>query len=123
MLTYDISYVVIRHMSKDKMDLLQGTLDMLILRLLATKRRHGYDIAKRIQTVSNNLFKIGQGSLYPALHRLEKKGYVEASWDVTQTGRRAKFYALTEAGRGRIKEERAYWRDFSEAINAILQKG
>ncbi len=116
-------YVDMRHMSRDKMDLLQGTLDMLILRLLSTKKRHGYDIAKRIQTVSNNLFKIGQGSLYPALHRLEKKGYIESNWDLTQTGRRAKFYELTDTGRSRIKEERAYWRDFSQAINAILQKG
>ncbi len=105
------------------MDLLQGTLDMLILRILASGSRHGYDIAKRIQIISGEVLHVGQGSLYPALHRLEKRGFIRAIWRDSETGRRAKFYSLTTDGKRKITEQEAYWNDFSNAVNLILKKG
>lgn len=105
------------------MDMLQGTLDLLVLRILLTKSRHGYEIAKRISMLSSDLFKVGQGSLYPSLHRLEKKGFVKAEWGVTDTGRKAKFYALTDAGRKQAEEEKRAWLEFSAAIDIIMREG
>ena len=103
--------------------MLQGTLDLLVLRILLTKSRHGYEIAKRIQVLSSDLFKVGQGSLYPSLHRLEKRGYVVAEWGITDTGRKAKFYALTEDGHEKAEEEKRVWLEFSAAIEVIMREG
>ncbi len=110
-------------MAKNTIDLLQGTLDLLVLRILQTSPRHGYDIAKRIQLISQDVLKVGQGSLYPALHRLEKQGYIAADWGKTETGRRARIYQLTSAGKTRVAEEQSHWRDFCTAVELILEKG
>ncbi len=111
-----------RGMAPEKRDLLQGTLDLLILRILKSGNRHGYDIARRIHIVSGEVLTVGQGSLYPALHRLEKKGFLRAIWQETETGRNAKFYSLTPEGRTRAEQVTEYWREFTEAINLILEK-
>ncbi len=110
-------------MSRKSSDLLHGTLDLLILRLLQTQKRHGYEIAKRIQLLSQDKFIVGQGSLYPALHRLVKKGYLVASWGESESGRKVKYYSLTDTGSQMIAEETSYWREFYETINLILQEG
>ena len=110
-------------MSRDKQDLLQGTLDLLILRILGSGARHGYDLAKHIQLVSRDVIHVGQGSLYPSLHRLEKRGFIKAKWRVTETGRRAKFYELTADGKLKSSEEENRWAEFSSAVNLILKKG
>jgi transcriptional regulator len=107
-------------MKKKGTDLLQGTLDLLILQVLRHEPRHGYDIAKRILVVSEEVLNVGQGSLYPALHRLEAGGYVKASWALTERGREAKFYALTAAGRVRLEEEEASWQRFSGAVEQVI---
>ena len=103
-------------------DLVQGTLDLLILKTLSLEAKHGWAIAKRIQQVSREALQIQQGSLYPALHRLEQQGWIKASWGETESGRKAKFYALTRAGRGHLGRERAQWERLSAAINLVLQK-
>jgi len=103
------------------LDLLQGTLDMLILKVLATEPLHGYAIAQRIGQISRALLKVPQGSLYPALHRLENRGLLAATWAETDTGRAAKVYRLTRQGRTRLEREVADWRRLSEAIQLILQ--
>ena len=90
-------------------DLVQGTLDLLILKTLLPEARHGWAIAKRIQQISGDVLQVQQGSLYPALHRLEQQGSVKAEWRPTKTGRMAKFYSLTRAGRGQLKRELATW--------------
>ncbi len=110
-------------MAKDKQDLLQGTLDLLILRILLSGARHGYDIAKHIQLVSEDVIHVGQGSLYPSLHRLEKRGYIKAKWDTSETGRRAKFYLLTPEGKSKASVEENRWVEFSAAVNLILKNG
>ncbi len=103
------------------LDLLQGTLDMLILKVLATEPLHGYAIAQRIGQISRALLQVPQGSLYPALHRLENRGLLAATWAETDTGRAAKIYRLTRQGRTRLEREVADWRRLSEAIQLILQ--
>jgi len=103
------------------LDLLQGTLDMLILKVLATEPLHGYAIAQRIGQISRALLQVPQGSLYPALHRLENRGVLAATWSETDTGRAAKVYRLTRPGRTRLDREVADWRRLSEAIQLILQ--
>ena len=103
------------------LDLLQGTLDMLVLKVLATEPLHGYAIAQRIGQISRALLQVPQGSLYPALHRLENRGLLAATWAETDTGRAAKVYQLTRQGRKRLKREVADWRRLSEAIQLILQ--
>lgn len=110
-------------MKKKNTDLLQGTLDLLILQVLRSQRRHGYDIAKQILAISEEVLNVGQGSLYPALHRLEAAGDVRAAWGVTETGREAKFYALTAAGRRRIEDEVSSWQRFSQAVNRVIASG
>ena len=102
-------------------DLVQGTLDLLILKTLALEPAHGWAIAKRIQQVSADVLQVQQGSLYPALHRLEQQGWILADWRETETGRRAKVYALTPSGRTRLDEELASWARLSAAINVVLQ--
>lgn len=103
-----------------KSDLLQGTLDLLILKTLSLEPLHGYAIAQRIAASSRALLQVPQGSLYPALHRLENKGWLAAEWDQTETGREAKFYKLTRAGRLQLGHELADWKRLSEGIALIL---
>ena len=103
-------------------DLVQGTLDLLILKTLAVEPKHGWAIAKRIQQISNDVLKVQQGSLYPALYRLEKEGWVTAEWHETETGREAKFYQLTKAGRAHLKKEVASWERLSSAVNLVIQR-
>ena len=103
-----------------KSDLLQGTLDVLILKLLALEPLHGYGIAQRIRQISKDVLQVQQGSLYPALHRLEKRGWLRAEWKEAETGRDAKFYALTPLGRKQLKEESANWRRLSAAVSLIV---
>src|SRR5262245_25179658 len=101
-------------------DLLQGTLDMLILRTLASEPLHGYAIAQRINQRSRALLSVPQGSLYPALHRLENRGWLEASWTTSESGREAKVYRLTPRGRRHLEQEIAGWERMAEAIRLIL---
>ena len=102
-------------------DLIQGTLDVLILKSLAAESRHGWAIAKRIQAVSGDVLQIKQGSLYPALHRLESQGLIKAEWRVNETGREAKFYTLTKAGRVELQAELEQWDRLSAAIHLTLR--
>lgn len=103
-----------------KSDLPQGTLDMLILQIVAPGAIHGYAIAQRIQQISRDALQVPQGSLYPALHRLENRGLLTADWKPSETGREAKFYRLTRAGRAQLKVETANWARLSEAVALIL---
>ena len=103
-------------------DLLQGTLDLLILQTLALEPMHGWGIAQRIQQVSKDVLQIGQGSLYPALYRLEYKGWIKSEWGNSESNRRAKFYKLTATGRKQLEAERASWDRLSEAISQVLGK-
>jgi transcriptional regulator len=105
----------------DKTDLLQGTLDLLILQVAALGPVHGYAIAQRLNQISKAALQVQQGSLYPALHRLEKRGWLKAEWGPTESGREAKFYALTAAGRKRLNVERTEWDRLSQAIKLVLQ--
>ena len=102
-------------------DLIQGTLDLLILKTLATEPKHGWAIAKRIQQVSDEVLQITQGSLYPALHRLEQQAHIEAVWGQTETGREANFYQLTKAGRAALRAETAQWERLSNAVGLVLR--
>ena len=101
-------------------DLVQGTLDLLILKTLSPEPMHGWAIAKRIQQVSGEVLQVQQGSLYPALHRLEQQGWIKAKWAESETGRQAKFYSLTVAGRGQLEAEAANWNRLSAAINLVM---
>jgi PadR family transcriptional regulator PadR len=101
-------------------DLLQGTLDLLILQTLALEPRHGWGITQRIQQVSMDVFQIGQGSLYPALYRLEYKGWIKAEWGNSENNRRAKFYRLTVAGRKQLRSEVETWDRLSSAVGLVL---
>ena len=103
-------------------DLVQGTLDILILKTLALESRHGWAIAKRIQQITNDVLKVQQGSLYPALYRLEKQGLIDASWAKTDTGREAKFYALTPGGRAHLETEITAWERLSGAVNLVIRE-
>jgi transcriptional regulator len=102
-------------------DLLQGTLDLLILRTLARGPLHGWGISKQIQKSSREVLQVHQGSLYPALYRLEDRGWIAPEWGISPEGRRAKFYRLTAAGKKQLTEETEQWRLFSVAINHVLQ--
>jgi len=104
-----------------KSDLLQGTLDMLILKVVALGPIHGYAIAQRLQQMSGAVLQVQQGSLYPALHRLEKRGWLKAEWSASDTGRDARFYTLTRVGRRQLSEQRAYWDRLSAAISGVLR--
>jgi transcriptional regulator len=103
-------------------DLIQGMLDLLILRTLKLEPLHGWAIAQRIHEISNEALQIQQGSLYPALHRLEIRGWIRAKWGVSATNRRAKFYSLTKSGRGQLRREQADWARLSAAIALVLRK-
>jgi len=102
-------------------DLLQGTLDLLILRTLAIEPMHGWAIARRIQQASEEVLQVTQGALYPALHRLEQQGWLRAEWRSTDTGREAKFYALTRAGRAQLEKELAQWERLSNAVGLVIR--
>ena len=110
-------------MTAAKSDLLQGTLDLLILQVVAPGPLHGYAIAQRLQQLSKDALHVQQGSLYPALHRLEQRGWLKAEWKNTETGREAKFYGLTKAGRKQLDLERLNWERLSQAITLILRTG
>ncbi len=103
-----------------RVELLQGTLELLILRTLLAGRAHGHAIAKHIQRTSQELLQVETGSLYPALHRLEAKGWIDASWELSDQGKRARFYCLTRLGRKQLAAERSKWEAFSRAIGLIL---
>ena len=108
-------------MKKEKADLLQGTLDMLILKALSLGPLHGYGIIQRIHQLSDEMLQVEQGSLYPALYRIEQKGWLSSEWDVHDTGRRAKFYSLTRAGRRQLQVEEASWELLVMAIAKVRQ--
>ena len=102
-------------------ELLQGTLDLLILRTLTRESMHGWAVSHRIQEISRDALRVNQGSLYPALHRLEDEGLVRAEWGVSELGRRAKFYELTAAGRRQLARETATWERFAAAVQLVLR--
>jgi transcriptional regulator len=103
-------------------DLLQGTLDLLILKTLAREPLHGWGISKRIQQLSDEELSVGQGSLYPALHRLEQQGWIVASWQESETGRRAKVYALSREGRAQLTRELQTWKRLSSAVGLLIKR-
>ncbi len=107
----------------DQTDLLQGTLDLLILRSIALEPLHGWAIAQRIQQFSEDLLKVQQGSLYPALHRLEHQGWIGSEWGASESNRRAKFYSLTTAGKKQLAKETQKWERLSAGVNFVLAKG
>jgi PadR family transcriptional regulator, regulatory protein PadR len=107
-------------MPKDS-DLIQGTLDMLVLKALQLEPMHGWGITERIQQWSQNVLAINQGSLYPSLYRLQRQGWITSEWRVTENNRRARFYALTKAGRKQLAEERRNWERLSQAVNQVLE--
>jgi transcriptional regulator len=107
--------------AKTQTDLLQGTLDMLILKTIARESLHGWAISKRIRETSRDVLQVNQGSLYPALYRLEDRGLIEAEWGISPEGRRAKFYRLTATGRKAFAAERKNWRVFTSAVEQVLE--
>jgi PadR family transcriptional regulator, regulatory protein PadR len=108
-------------MTKTAADILQGTLDMLILRTLVGGPRHGWGISQRIQQVSSDVLQVNQGSLYPALYRLEREGWIDSQWGVSENNRRAKFYSLTHSGTKHLEIETANWERLAGAISQVLQ--
>ena len=108
-------------MSSEKLDLPQGTLDLLILKTLALEPQHGWAISKRVQQVSKDVLRIQQGSLYPALHRLERRGWIKARWGSSENNRRAKYYELTAAGRKQLEREESAWNKLAAAVAQVLR--
>ena len=106
----------------DQTDVLQGTLDLLIMRAITLEPLHGWAIAQRIQQISDELLTVRQGSLYPALHRLEHQGWITAEWGASENNRRARFYALTKAGRKQLEAEVAKWERLSAGVNLVLRR-
>ena len=104
-----------------RLDLPQGTLDLLILKTLALEPLHGWAISERLQQISNDALHVQQGSLYPALHRLERRGWIEAEWAATENNRRAKYYALTRQGRKQLAQEASAWRRLTAAVELVLE--
>jgi len=107
-------------MANERIDLPQGTLDLLILRTLALAPQHGWGISERIQQISSDVLQVQQGSLYPALHRLERRGWIKARWGISENSRRAKYYELTRAGRKQLETEAGAWRKLSAAVAQVL---
>ncbi len=103
-----------------KLELLQGTLDLLVLRVLQAGRMHGFGIAQKIHLLSADVLRIEEGSLYPALYRMERKGWIEAEWGVSENNRRAKYYALTKAGRKQLAAEQVLWARLTAAVGQVL---
>jgi len=108
-------------MANDRTDLMQGTLELLILNTLARESMHGYGIVQRIQEKAEDLLKVEDGSLYPALYRMEERGWIKSEWGISENNRRAKFYELTKAGQKQLEAERANWKRISKAVTKILQ--
>jgi PadR family transcriptional regulator len=108
-------------LAKTNVDLLQGTLDLLILRTLLPGPQHGWGISQRIQQTSEDVLRVNQGSLYPALHRLEAEGWIDAEWGASENNRKAKFYRLTRSGRKRLEEETAMWERLAAAVARVLE--
>lgn len=108
-------------MTRNKLELLPGTLDMLVLKTLAIGPQHGYGIARRIEQVSRDVLQVEEGSLYPALHRMEKKGWLRAEWGLSESNRKAKFYRLTGPGRRRLVAETKSWERVSAAIGEVMR--
>lgn len=106
---------------QERPDLLHGTLDMLVLKALQLEPMHGWGITERLEQWSDNVLRLGQGSLYPALYRLERQGLIRSEWRVTENNRRARYYSLTRAGRKQLQEELSNWERLSRAINMVLQ--
>ena len=104
-------------------DVLQGTLDLLILKSLSLGSMHGWGVAQRIQQFSRDVLQVNQGSLYPALHRLEHRGWIASEWGTSENNRRAKYYRLTDTGQRQLDTERAQWRKFAEAVELVLEAG
>jgi transcriptional regulator len=107
--------------TKEKGDVLQGTLDMLVLKALQLQSMHGWGITERIEQWSESVLQLGQGTLYPALYRLERQGFICSDWGVTENNRRARYYSLTAKGRRQLTEELAHWRRMARAINLVLE--
>jgi PadR family transcriptional regulator PadR len=107
-------------MAKDRADLLQGTLDMLVLKALQLEPMHGWGITERVEQWSERVFQLGQGTLYPALYRLERQGLIRSKWKVTEHNRRARYYSLTRGGQRRFDEEIAHWRRLTRAVDLVL---
>jgi PadR family transcriptional regulator PadR len=107
-------------MTEARLDLPQGTLDLLILKAVALEAMHGWAISERLQQISDDAIQVQQGSLYPALHRLERRGWVKAKWAISEHNRRAKYYELTSKGRKRLAEETTQWRRLTDAVDHIL---
>ena len=103
-----------------KSDRLHGNLDLLILQALRREAMHGWATAQRLQVISRSVLQVGQGSIYPALRRLEAEGWIDAEWRVSAAGRRARFYALTSSGRRQLERERASWKEFAAAVTSVL---
>src|SRR5438477_13015521 len=110
-------------MSQERLDLPQGTLDLLILRTLALEPQHGWAISERIQQISREILQVPQGSLYPALHRLERRGWIRAEWGTSDNNRRAKYYRLTRSGRKQLDAETDQWRKLTTAVSLVLDMG
>ncbi len=108
--------------SKIQLDLLRGTLDMLVLKAVEQKTMHGYDIARVIEVATDDVLRVEEGSLYPALHRMERRGWIAASWGRSDNNRRAKFYDLTDAGRDQLRVESAHWTRYTDAVAAMMDK-
>ena len=118
---YLLSSIDRSQMNKLRTDLLQGTLDLMVLRTLDAGPNHGWGISQRIQQISQDVLRINQGSLYPSLHRLEHEGWIEAEWGSSDNNRRAKFYRLTETGQAHLERETAVWQQYAQAVRWILQ--
>lgn len=108
---------------QERIELPQGTLDLLIMRTLSWEPQHGWAVSERIGQLSQGAVQVPQGSLYPALHRLERKGWIEAEWKISENGRRARYYSLTRIGRKQLKEETDAWRRLTQAIDLVLAPG
>jgi transcriptional regulator len=107
--------------TRERGDLLQGTLGLLIMKALASEERHGYGIARWIEDVTDDVLEVPEGSLYPALRRLESRGLISSRWDISENNRRARFYALTRAGRKHLQEDASQWMRFSDAVARVLR--
>jgi len=109
-------------LTEERLDLPQGTLDLLILRILALEPMHGWAVTERLRQISDDALQIPQGSLYPALHRLERQGWIKAHWAVSENNRRAKFYELTRTGKKQLESETVAWRKLTATVNLVLDK-
>lgn len=110
-------------MTEERLELPQGTLDLLILKTLALEPMHGWAISERLQQISSDALQVQQGSMYPALHRLERRGWVRAHWAISENNRRARYYRLTAAGRRRLEDEAAAWRRLAAVVGLVLDMG